>query len=97
MRKKMRSNISVKYSYILIFLFILIFLNITLAQAKQLDILITDLNGEEINEIYENEYFKISVLDFDQNGTPYVIDVNGRWGGKCVFGVGVKSIVGMEL
>jgi hypothetical protein len=77
----MRSNISVKYSYILIFLFILIFSNITLAQAKQLDILITDLNGEEINEIYENEYFKVNVLDFDQNDTPYVIYVNIEFNG----------------
>ena len=54
----MHSNICVKYCYILILLFILLISNVTLAQAKKLDILITDLNGEEINEIYENEYFK---------------------------------------
>jgi len=72
----MRSYISRKYNFIIIVLILLIFSNITIAQGNQLDILITNFYGDEINEINENEYFKISVLDFEQVGSPYLIDVN---------------------
>lgn len=72
----MRSNTSCKYNFIIFLLLVILFSNITLAQGNQLEILITNFNGEEIYEINEQEYFKISVLDFDQNDSPYLIDVN---------------------
>ena len=76
MRKKKRSHISGKYIIIIILFIILIFSNITIAQGNQLEILFTNLFGDEINEINEREHFRISVLDFDQIGTPYLINVN---------------------
>ena len=74
----MRSYISCKYNFIIIvlILILILFSNITIAQGNQLDILITNFYGEEINEINENEHFKISVLDFEQIDSPYLIDVN---------------------
>jgi hypothetical protein len=81
MKKKLQSNIFIRNNYFLIILFIILFSNVTLVQAKKLDIIITDLNDKEINEIYENEYFKLSVLDFDQNDTPYLINVDIEFNG----------------
>ena len=77
----MRSNVSVKSIYILLSLLLLLFSSIALAEESQLDIIITDLINEEINEIYENEHFKINVLDASQEGTPYLIDVNIEFNG----------------
>ena len=51
MRKKMRSYISSKYNFIIFVLIVLLFSNITFAQGNQLEILITDFYGKEINEI----------------------------------------------
>lgn len=72
----MRSNIRVRSIYILLSLLILLFPSIVLAEESQLDISITDMNDEEISEIYENEHFKVSVLDTNQEETPYLTDVN---------------------
>ena len=57
----MRSNVRVKSIYILLSLLLLLFSSIVLAEESQPDIIITDLINEEINEIYENEHFKINV------------------------------------
>ena len=72
----MRSYINCKYNFIIFILIVMLFSNITFAQGNQLEILITDFYGEEINEINVQEYFKISVLDFEQIESPYLIDVN---------------------
>lgn len=77
----MRSSNSVRYIVILLILIVLLFSNIVLATGKQLDIIITDLSNREINEIDEKEHFKVSVLDFDQNDTPYLIGVNIEFNG----------------
>ena len=86
----MRSYISSKYNFMIIVLILLIFSNITIAQGNQLDILITNFYGDEINEINENEYFKISVLDFEQVGSPYLIDVNIEFNG-ILFSIGESA------
>jgi len=70
------SRIFPLYNFILIVLISLVFSNITIAQGNQLEILVTNFYGEEINEINEKEYFKISVLDYEQLESPYLIDVN---------------------
>jgi hypothetical protein len=72
----MRSYVSCKYNFIICLLILIIFSNISVAQGNQLDILITNFYGDDINAIKENEFFKISVLDFEQVGSPYLIDVN---------------------
>ena len=72
----MRSYVSCKYNFLICVLILIIFSNITVAQGNQLDILFTNFYGDEIDEIYENEFFKISVLDLEQVGSPYLIDVN---------------------
>lgn len=73
--EKMRSSVRVKSIYIPLSLLFLLFSNITLAEESQLDIIITDINDEEISEIYENEHFIVSVVDKSQEGTPYLINV----------------------
>ena len=79
----MHSSIKVSYISVLILLFILLFSNITLAQGKQLDIVITNLSNEEINEIYEGESFKVSVLDPEsEEPTPFLTDVDIEFNGK---------------
>lgn len=76
MRKKIHTNSRVIYISTLILLFILLFSNITLAQGKQLEIIITNLSNEEIIEIYEEESFKVSVLDPEsEEPTPFLADV----------------------
>ena len=77
----MRSSNSVRYIVILLILIILLYSNIVLATGKQFDIIITDLSNREINEIDEKEHFKVGVFDFDQNDTPYLIDVNIEFNG----------------
>jgi len=72
----MRSYVSCKYNFLICVLVLIIFSNITVVQGNQLDILFTNFYGDEIDEIYENEFFKISVLDLEQVGSPYLIDVN---------------------
>ena len=64
-----------RYFKILIFITLFIFLNTNVAICEKLEISITDLSGEEISEIYEKQHFKVSVLDLDQPGTPYVLNV----------------------
>ncbi|MCK4995523.1 MAG: hypothetical protein KAR55_01425 [Thermoplasmatales archaeon] len=77
----MRSSVRVKFIYILLSLLLLLFSNITLAEESQLDIIITDINDEEISEIYENEHFIVSVVDKSQEGTPYLINVTIEFNG----------------
>ncbi|MCK5635773.1 MAG: hypothetical protein KAH91_00010 [Thermoplasmatales archaeon] len=77
----MRSSVRVKSIYILLSLLLLLFSNITLAEESQLDIIITDINDEEISEIYENEHFIVSVVDKSQEGTPYLINVTIEFNG----------------
>lgn len=64
-----------RYFKILIFITLFMYLSTNIAISEKLDISITDLNGKEINEILENKHFKVSVLDIDQPGTPYVLNV----------------------
>ncbi len=79
--EKMRSSVRVKSIYIPLSLLLLLFSNITLAEESQLDIIITDINDEEISEIYENEHFIVSVVDKSQEGTPYLINVTIEFNG----------------
>jgi hypothetical protein len=60
----------------LLLLQFLFFSNITFTQGNHLEIQITNEIGQEISEINENEHFKISVLDLNQDETPYLVDVN---------------------
>jgi len=71
----MNLNNNGRYFKILIFIALFIFLNTNIAISEKLDISITDLSGKEINEIHEKQHFKVSVLDSDQPGTPYVLNV----------------------
>ena len=61
---------------ILIFITLILFLNTCVVTAGHLEILITDINDNEITEIFEKEHFKVSVLDSDQPDTPYLINVS---------------------
>jgi len=74
----MRSKFSVRYiSIAIILLIVLLFSDITMAQENEFEgILIMNLEGEEISEIYENEYFIVSVFDIEQEETPYVLGVD---------------------
>jgi hypothetical protein len=76
LEERMRSKISLRFISILLLLQILFFSNITFTQGNHLEIQITNEIGQEISEINENEHFKISVLDLDQDETPYLVDVN---------------------
>lgn len=76
MRKKIHSTTRVNYISILILLFILLLSNIAVGQGKQFEIIITNLSNEEIDEIYEGEHFKVSVMDPEsEEPTPFLIDV----------------------
>lgn len=77
----MRSKSSVRYISILIFLLFILFSNIYIVKGDDLDIQITDLIGQEISVINEEEHFKISVLDLDQIATPYLVNVNLEFNG----------------
>jgi len=61
---------------ILFVLFLFLLMNTSVVLGGKLEIFITNLNDTEISEIYEKEHFKVSVLDSDQPGTPYLVDVN---------------------
>ena len=83
MRKKIHSTISIIHISILFLLFILLFSSIALGQAKQFNIVITNMSNEEINEIYEGEYFKISAMDLEsEEETPFLDNVEVEFSGE---------------
>ena len=82
MRNKIHSTVSIIHISILFFLIIFLFSNITLGQTSQFNIIITDMSNEEINEIYEAEYFKISAIDPElEEETPFLDNVEVEFNG----------------
>jgi len=71
----MRLNNGLKYVKILFFIIFILILNIQIIRAGQLEITITDINGQEIYDIKEKEHFKVSVLDSSLTETPYLLNV----------------------
>jgi hypothetical protein len=79
----MRSIIRVNYIVISLTIYVILFLNIliiapgSVAQGNQLHLHITDDEGYPIDEIYEEEYFIISVYSFNDSDIPeWKIDVD---------------------
>jgi hypothetical protein len=79
----MRSIIRVNHIAISLTIYVILFLNIliiapgSVAQGNQLHLHITDDEGYPIDEIYEEEYFIISVYSFNESDIPeWKIDVD---------------------
>lgn len=79
----MRSIIRINHIAISLTIFVILFLNIliiapgSVAQGNQLHLHITDDEGYPIDEIYEEEYFIISVYSFNESDIPeWKIDVD---------------------
>lgn len=73
----MHSRTRVRYISIQFLLIILIFSIFSIVKAQNLTFHITDLNDEEISEITEGEFFKLSIWDPGSGGeTPYLTNVS---------------------